>query len=79
MTARNAVLEQFKRGGAGFTFAEWTALSADDQAAAIEIQGNLDREKAATIAYFLTNPKAMFDTLAGGDAVVRAVLEGVVR
>lgn len=72
-------LEQFKRGGAGFTYAEWSSLSSEDQAAAIEIQKDLDAEKAALIAHFLMNPKAMLDRLGGDDAFVRAVLEGMVK
>lgn len=79
MKIQNAVMEQFKRGGRGFTFSEWNALSAEDQTDAIEIEEHLDRQRAAMIAYYLLNPKAMLDSLGGGDAMVRAVLEGIVR
>lgn len=72
-------LEQFKRGGKGFTFVEWSGLSVDEQAQAIEIEKDLDAERAALIAYFLLNPKAMLDRLGGEDAVMRAVLEGVIK
>lgn len=79
MTISKEVLSQYKRGGAGFTYAEWSALSADDQAAAIEAQDDAERRRAAMIAYYMLNPKALFETLGDGDALVRAVLEGMVR
>ena len=73
-------IEQFKRGGRGFTLSEWGALSAEDQAIAIEVQTALDQEFSAWTAYFLVNPKAMFAAIGlNDDVAVRAVLEGRVR
>jgi 1,2-phenylacetyl-CoA epoxidase PaaB subunit len=73
------LLEQFKRGGKGFSFSEWGSLSAADQAIAIEVQRDLDMEQAALVAYFMMNPKEMLERLGGEDAVVRAALEGRIK
>lgn len=72
-------LEQFKRGGRGLTLSEWHELTPEAQVEAIEIEKTLLAEQAALIAYFMLNPRAMLDRLGGDDAVVRAVLEGLVK
>lgn len=70
------VLEQFKRGGAGFSLAEWMDLSAETQAKAIEIQTGLNKEMAALISFYIMDPMAAIGVLGGPDAAVRAALEG---
>lgn len=80
MTGMNVlVLEQFKRGGAGFSLAEWMSLSADEQAMAIGIQTGLNKEMAALISYYIMNPVEAIDVLGGPDVAVRAALEGKAR
>lgn len=79
MSLERTALEHFKKGGRGFTFSEWSALTAEEQTMAIEVESEVQHQKAAMIAYFLLNPKAMFDALGGEDAMIRAVLEGIVK
>ena len=79
MNVTNSVLEQFKRGGQGFTFDEWNRLDVDTMAIAIEVQTALNKEQAALVAFYLSNPDEMFQVLGGEDAAVRAVLQGKAR
>ena len=64
----------FKKGGQGFTFTEWMALSAEEQAAAIAAGTRLQDELAAKIALYIQNPVEAIMVLSGEDAGVRSAL-----
>jgi hypothetical protein len=69
-------LEAFHRGGGKFTWAEWSALGAEDQADSIEMVKKLATEDAALVIYFTMNPGEALALVAGEDAAIRTILEG---
>ena len=68
-------VETFRKGGAGFTFKEWCALSPMTQVTFVEIGNKMRDQDAARVAYFITNPVEMIKTLFGEEAAIKFGLQ----
>lgn len=72
-------LEAFHRGGGHFTWAEWSALGAEDQADSIEMLKKLKTEDAALVTYYMLNPGEALALIVGEDAAIKAALLGKLK
>lgn len=71
----NNAVESYRRGGTGFTFKEWWALSPPTQSAFIEIGNKMRDQDSARVAYFMSNPMEMLKTLFGEEAAMKFALQ----
>lgn len=68
-------VEGYRRGGMGFTFKEWCALSPVTQTAFMEIGNKMRDQDAARVAYFMTQPMEMMKVLFGEEAAIKMALQ----
>lgn len=67
--------EGYRRGGQGFTFKEWCALSPTTQLAFVEVSNKISDQHAAKVAYFISQPMEMIKVLFGEEAAMKTALQ----
>ena len=67
-------IEGYRKGGEGFTFREWRALSQITKIAFMDIGNKMREQEAARVAYYIANPFEINKTLFGEERAIESAL-----